>query len=143
MIHVPRNPLTAFTMHCEAKCPELKNNKSQHLLGFFVVVFAIVAFLTSVCFSLLFSLLNNNLLQLRQKFASKFLLQLLILVEFVILAIKIICYFFYKFLQAISFKSFFAKIVKRNCFQIFVRECNPEHKWLSHQNHDNAKIDHL
>ena len=40
-------------MHCETKRPELKNNQSQHLLGFFVVVFDIVVFLTSVCSSLL------------------------------------------------------------------------------------------
>lgn len=60
MIHVPRNLLIGFTMHCETKRPELKNNQSQHLLGFFVVVFAIVVFLISVCSSLLlFSLLNN------------------------------------------------------------------------------------
>lgn len=60
MIHVPRNLLIGFTMHCETKCPELKNNQSKHLLGFFVVVFAIVVFLISVCSSLLlFSLLNN------------------------------------------------------------------------------------
>ena len=40
-------------MHCETKRPELKNNQSQHLLGFFVVVFDIVVFLTSVCSNLL------------------------------------------------------------------------------------------
>ena len=34
IIHVPRNLLIGFTMHCETKRPELKNNQSQHLLGF-------------------------------------------------------------------------------------------------------------
>ena len=53
IIHVPRNLLIGFTMHCETKRPELKNNQSHHLLGFFVVVFDILVFLTSVCSSLL------------------------------------------------------------------------------------------
>ena len=51
--HVPRNLLIGFTMNCETKRPELKNNQSPHLLVFFVVVFDIVVFLTSVCSNLL------------------------------------------------------------------------------------------
>ena len=73
--------------------------------------------------------------------ASKFFLQLLILVEFVILVIFGIN--FHTFLQAISFNSLLAKTAKRNCYQIFARECNLNHghKWLSYQNHNKVKTD--
>lgn len=65
--------------------------------------------------------------KLRQKFASKFLLQLAILVEFNLLFLlcKLLFLLNYTFPLAVFLS---LKLGKKTCKQIFVTECNPGHK---------------